>query len=247
MATNNNGYIATGTDKASIHFVNNHLSYTGQDCHHIPDALGKLYGQKVQILDLSFNSLYNLKGLNGFQTLQELILDNNELNDNIQFPLLPYLHTLSLNKNNITNLEQLIEQIYEKLPQLTYLSLLGNKACPDQLTDIEKDENDYQRYRYYVLYKLPKLKFLDSTKVTEEERLEALRRGKFMKVVRPTDNNLKLNKRDNDLEAIEKNYTPLSATNPRSSDEHRGAYGKMRYRYSGKHSEGNRFIKNNDL
>lgn len=53
-------------------------------------------------MDLSFNSLYNLKGLNGFQTLQELILDNNELNDNIQFPFLPYLHTLSLNKNNVS-------------------------------------------------------------------------------------------------------------------------------------------------
>lgn len=65
---------------------------------------------------------------------------------------------------------------------------------------------------------------MDSTKVTEEERLEALRRGKFMRVVRPTHNNLKLSKRDNDLEVIEKNYTPLSATNPRSSEEHRGMF-----------------------
>jgi len=33
------------------------------------------------------------------------------------------------------------------MPSLRFLSLIGNKACPTQLIDFEKDENDYKRYR----------------------------------------------------------------------------------------------------
>lgn len=40
--------------------------------------------------------------------------------------------------------------------------------------------------RYYVLYKLPKLTFLDSRPVSAVERSEARRKGEFTKVVRPT-------------------------------------------------------------
>ncbi|KAI1236426.1 hypothetical protein IHE44_0001718 [Lamprotornis superbus] len=66
-------------------------------------------------------------------------------------------------------------------------SLLGNIACPNELVCQEKDEDDYQRYRYFVLHKLTNLKFLDTRKVTRREREEALIRGAFMKVVKPKD------------------------------------------------------------
>jgi len=49
------------------------------------------------------------------------------------------------------------------------------------------DDEDYQRYRYFVLYKLPGLMFLDSRQVTAKERREAKRVGEFTKVIRPTD------------------------------------------------------------
>ncbi len=42
-----------------------------------------------------------------------------------------------------------------------------------------------QLYRYYVLYKLPQLTFLDSRPVSSEERKEAKRVGQFMRVVKP--------------------------------------------------------------
>lgn len=42
-------------------------------------------------------------------------------------------------------------------------------------------------FRYFVLFKLPNLTFLDSRGVAETERKEAKRVGKFMKVVRPSD------------------------------------------------------------
>ena len=38
-------------------------------------------------------------------------------------------------------------------------------------------------FRYYVIHRLPNLKFLDSTAVRDDERKEAKRAGAFMKVV----------------------------------------------------------------
>ncbi|XP_063911793.1 leucine-rich melanocyte differentiation-associated protein-like isoform X2 [Zophobas morio] len=228
---------------SSVTFVDNRLCYSGQKCQRIPEALVKLYGAKVQSLDLSYNELVTLKGLEGFPLLRELVLDNNQLTDALVLPYLPHLHTLSLNKNQITDIESLITKIRHNLPAITYLSILGNKACPNQLSNIDNDEEDYQRYRYYVLHYLPTLKFLDSNKVRDWEKDEARRRGQFMKIVRPNTSNINENVPNN---TIPNSFTPLPKS-IRNPNDYRGAYGKCRYRYNGKHSEGNRFICNSDL
>lgn len=44
--------------------------------------------------------------------------------------------------------------------------------------------------RYYVLYRLPNLTFLDSRPVKKDERDEAQRVGAHMKIVAPADNDL---------------------------------------------------------
>lgn len=80
------------------------LSYVGQDVHRIPPILSKLYGPRVQALDLSYNSLTNLHELANFPGLTELVLDNNQLGDGLVLPSLLSLHTLSLNKNNVSQL-----------------------------------------------------------------------------------------------------------------------------------------------
>ena len=46
--------------------------------------------------------------------------------------------------------------------------------------------------RYFVIYHLPKLTFLDSTKVRNNERREALRVGEFMHVIRPDVNQVRI-------------------------------------------------------
>ncbi|NWX33528.1 LRMDA protein, partial [Notiomystis cincta] len=131
----------------------------------------------------------SLEGLKTFSYLEELILDNNLLGNDLLLPRLPHLHTLTLNKNQISfqrnTCEILLDHLAEVVPSLQYLSLLGNIACPNELVCQEKDEDDYQRYRYFVLHKLTNLKFLDTRKVTRREREEALIRGAFMKVVKP--------------------------------------------------------------
>ncbi|XP_073942860.1 leucine-rich melanocyte differentiation-associated protein-like isoform X1 [Choristoneura fumiferana] len=216
------------------------LTYCGQDCQRIPPALWKMYGAKVRYLDLSFNSIETLRGFEHFPRLDELILDNNKLNDGVTFPLLPHLKTLSINNNQISDLEGLVNKISECFPSLSYLSLLSNKACPNQLSDLDKDESDYQRYRYYVIHKLRSLRFLDSRRVGTAERAEAATRGEFMRVRRPRP------------EADAAPALPVARERPLPVDlsalgKHKGAYGKCNYKYTGKHSEGNRFIKNSDL
>ncbi|XP_057164237.1 leucine-rich melanocyte differentiation-associated protein isoform X1 [Ursus arctos] len=161
------------------------VSYIGQDCREIPEHLGRDCGHFAKRLDLSFNLLRSLEGLSAFGSLEELILDNNLLGNDLVLPGLPRLHTLTLNKNQITDLECLLDHLAEVTPALEYLSLLGNVACPNELVSLEKDEEDYKRYRCFVLHKLPNLKFLDARKVTRQEREEALLRGSFMKVVKP--------------------------------------------------------------
>ncbi|KAF6317505.1 hypothetical protein mRhiFer1_010374 [Rhinolophus ferrumequinum] len=44
----------------------------------------------------------SLEGLSAFGSLEELILDNNLLGNDLVLPGLPRLHTLSLNKNQIS-------------------------------------------------------------------------------------------------------------------------------------------------
>lgn len=44
----------------------------------------------------------SVKGLVGFDKLVELVLDNNNLGDDIDFPAMEKLETLTVNKNNVS-------------------------------------------------------------------------------------------------------------------------------------------------
>ncbi|XP_068114234.1 leucine-rich melanocyte differentiation-associated protein [Hyperolius riggenbachi] len=219
------------------------VSYIGKDCAEIPRFLACKYGDLAKRLDLSFNLLQSLDGLEGFQCLEELILDNNEIGNKVSFPSLPFLHTLTINKNQLTELDHLLDSLAVSAPALEYLSLLGNQACPNELVSSEKDEDDYQRYRYFVLHRLPNLKFLDTRKVTNKEREVAGSRGAFMKVVKAKENKVsgEIGSASPDLP-----YSPLPPVS-RDPTNHRGVAGKCRYVYYGKHSEGNRFIRDDQL
>ncbi|XP_075466461.1 leucine-rich melanocyte differentiation-associated protein isoform X2 [Ascaphus truei] len=223
--------------------ADNQVSYIGHDCTEIPTSLGRKYGHLAKRLDLSFNLLRSVDGLEGFDCLEELILDNNQLGNHVSFPSLPNLHTLTLNKNQLTELESLLDTLASVAPCLEYLSLLGNQACPNELVSMEKDEDDYQRYRYFVLNKLPHLKFLDASKVTRKEREVATARGAFMKIVKPKEMKVAGGP---DSSSPDLPYTPLPSVS-RDPTNHRGVLGKCRYIYYGKHSEGNRFIRDDQL
>ncbi|XP_015516092.1 leucine-rich melanocyte differentiation-associated protein-like isoform X1 [Neodiprion virginianus] len=233
--------------------------YTGQRAERIPHGLIGLVGADCSSLDLSYNNLVSLTALKEFANLEELVLDNNCLCDLNTLPRMPKLTTLSVNNNKVTDIERALDRIKECCPCLKYASLLGNPGCPDQLTNpTTTDEEDYERYRRYAVHVLPAtLRFLDSRPISSRERQEARERGSLMRMVRVNLPNLSSltaeefaraldHKRHNSISVEEPDYTPLPDS-MRGPLDVRSAYGKSRYRYSGKNSEGNRFISNSDL
>ncbi|KAG5329144.1 LRMDA protein, partial [Acromyrmex charruanus] len=229
--------------------------YTGQRAEKIPNGLIRVIGRDCLGLDLSYNELSTISGIKDFEQLQELILDNNKLDNLKTLPHMPTLTTLSLNNNKIFNIDKALDRIRECCPNVEYVSLLGNPGCPDQLTNPTfTDEDDYERYRLYAIHILPpSLRFLDSRRVTQQERSNANTRGRYSKTIKLIPELIRKyvpssTQTNNEFDDIYFNihYTPLPSS-VRNPQDHKGVYGKCKYRYSGKNSEGNRFISNNDL
>ena len=59
-----------------------------------------------------------------------------------------FLVIYSLISNYIVDTEALLATLEKQCPSLKYLSLLGNRACPNELLQSGHDDEDYQRYRY---------------------------------------------------------------------------------------------------
>jgi len=220
-------------------FENGHLSVIGQSLTEIPSFLGENFGSEVRRLDLSYNSLSEIHNLEKFISLEALVLDNNQIKDFLENTSIPSLQTLWVNNNLIDDLKNFMNTINTAFPNLTYLSMLKNPACPNFFTG--KDQDDYRRYRLYVIYRCKKLKFLDSSPVTIEERKEANRVGSYMVVIKPDLSQYKpsFNDKDSDLPALPEDLQPEGKGSAR--------FGVSSYIYYGKHSEGNRFIMNEDL
>jgi len=216
-----------------------HLSVIGQNLKSIPAFLGEKYGSTKQ-LDLSYNIINKVENIDLFPKLNSLVLDNNNLGSAQQFPSIPTLQTLWVNNNEIADLKVFLDSVAKSFPNLSYLSMLKNPACPNYFTG--KDFDDYQRYRYYVLYRLNKLKFLDSSPVTEEERKESLRVGPYMIIQKPQETQVKKPQTNTDAEIF-----PELPNDLKQEGKGSARFGMSTYVYYGKHSEGNRFIVNEDL
>ncbi|XP_075910928.1 leucine-rich melanocyte differentiation-associated protein isoform X2 [Petromyzon marinus] len=193
----------------------------------------------------SFLAESSLHGLDSFPALEELLLDSNELTEHVEIPVLPSLHTLTMNKNRVRELRPLLETLAVSTPALRYLSLLGNAACPNELSGMEWGDADYRIYRCAVVKALPGLRFLDALPVTKAERREAERLGPRIDkeeeaaVVVQTE-------RQRRTERQRGPYSPLPASQRQPSD-HKGVMAHCRYIYQGRQSEGNRFIYDGDL
>ena len=99
----------------------------------------------------------------------------------------------------------------------------------------------YTRYRLSVVHKIPHLAFLDATPITHEERKESYHSGHVALT------HSIVTKIHHDV------FRPISRSEDDVDDGHSDVkktktfFGKLRYGYSGKYSEGNRFITDNDL
>ncbi|KAL9658291.1 hypothetical protein ABK040_015611 [Willaertia magna] len=253
-AGNNSNASQDPLDDAQLTNNGKHLSIVGKDLKIVPPNIYSKYGSNIESLDFSFNQLTTIENLSRLTQLKSLVLDNNQVEDIKHFPNLPNLETLWLNNNNIYDLDATLDTVEKKFPKLIYLSLLKNPACPNEFTG--NDMDDYHHYRLYVLYRLNHLKFLDARQVTEEERKEAQRRGKFCKVVTPeynrsTIDNNNTNNTNNEETTEESmdnssNKEMLKDYFEKEKSQH-SYFGYTRHVYTGKHSEGNRFIGNDVL
>ena len=101
-------------------------------------------------------------------SLSILILDKNALTNIKSCPVIKSLHTLWCNNNQFEDLEEIINDIIERFPNLRYLSMMRNPCSPGLLDIVQPDLEDCKMYRRYVLYRMPYLKVLDSTTVEPE-------------------------------------------------------------------------------
>ena len=118
-----------------------------------------------------------------------------------------------------------IDKVKVLFPKITYLSMLGNTACPNQLIDMSKDEYDYSRYRKYVLHRLKTLKFLDCYEVTAQEREMMSEDNLFFDVVKLNVSSLPNNSPEN-YNDLDYQYTPLPNKNSDETEEN-GPQGKF--------------------
>ncbi|CAD8143082.1 unnamed protein product [Paramecium octaurelia] len=182
----------------------------------------QIQNNEIKHLDISNNLLKSGKEFAYFQNLETLIIDNNyyfNLND---FPQLPQLVTLSANKNNFNNLEIFIEDCQSKFPKLTHLSLIKNPICPMFI-----GEEEYQTYRSTLIKQLRNLKNIDGLPVDPKEGDP----NYFKQQKIQQQQQQQLNNHDEAKGTIEFNQK----------------YSKPVSKTVKQRSEGNRFVKNNQL
>jgi hypothetical protein len=220
------------------------LSLSGQGLKELPADVAEKHGHTLIKLDLTENQISNGRNFKGLEKLETLILDKNSLVEFDKYPKLPSMRTLWLNNNNISDINTVIDQIHYNFPNLTYLSMLMNPSAPNVFLDDTAAEA-YQRFRYLIIHKIPRLQFLDSTPITEEEKKEAQRVGQYMKVAKPkgapvTESAEEVETKVKKAKASKQHF---SAAPPKAAT----FLAKGKPRYDGSNSEGNRFIVNDDL
>lgn len=132
----------------------------------------------LQVLDLSFNNISVIEGLDNLP-IKELCLKGNKIKQLNGLDKLPHLTHLDVSENSIISLSQLalcsnlvhldvsfnnIEYIrqVEYLQGIQWLTALVLCSNPCELKDL---------YRLRVLFRLPKLLFLDNTEASLEDKV----------------------------------------------------------------------------
>ncbi|XP_060729558.1 leucine-rich melanocyte differentiation-associated protein [Tachysurus vachellii] len=148
------------------------LSFAYQSLLEIPyDAIFK-QRNTLEVLDLSYNLLDESPALLGeLDKLSTLILDGNNYSSHVKFPYMPSLTTLWINKNKISNLPIIVEEICCKFPNIKILSMMNNEAAPSYFNGGSLTQ--YIDYRQYVISQIPSLEVLDDTEVQEKDRAQA--------------------------------------------------------------------------
>ena len=146
------------------------LAYNGPGC--LDAAFCDEFRDLVVELDLSHTGVQDLGDLHDFTRLRRLVLCHNpRLTATMQFPRLLALETLWANWCAIDNAAVFVEHVAAAFPNLRYMSLFGNQACPSIFTGHSLAQ--YNDYRQFVISKLPSLIHLEDRVITPMEREKA--------------------------------------------------------------------------
>lgn len=229
------------------------LSLAGKGIDHIPDKAAERLGARLTSLDLSDNVMRDFRSFRHFHRLTDLVLDRNGLTVAALggCPPLRSVDTLWLNNNEIDKLEEAMDVFCRCFPSLTYLSMLKNPAVPNMYFS-DGEAEAYRNYRLYVIHRMPALEFLDATPVEDEELEEAKRVGHLMRVARPAGSGSGSGgARSRPAPGGRPAGRPARGMSEEAAAapmaEPAAFLAKGRMRYDGTHSEGNRFIVNDDL
>ncbi|KAJ5757810.1 uncharacterized protein N7511_006504 [Penicillium nucicola] len=155
--------------RLTVELIQNSLSYinplTDRELdlrgHKIPAIENLGIAKDQDAIDFTDNDLSSLGNFPHFPRLSTLLLARNRIN-HIQPSLatsLPNLKTLVLTANNLSELVEL--EGLRTLTKLTHLTLMENP--------LTRKEN----YRYWVIWRVPSVRFLDYRKVKDAERTAA--------------------------------------------------------------------------
>ncbi|XP_061391884.1 leucine-rich melanocyte differentiation-associated protein-like [Musca vetustissima] len=113
------------------------LNLSHRNLRELDTAIIAAHGECIEYLDISHNRVSRLEWLYQMPNLRCLIMDDNRLRENhfekLKKVSLPKITTLTLNKNELSDLDSTAEMLKQIFPNLEYLSLHGNPMCPDDL------------------------------------------------------------------------------------------------------------------
>lgn len=187
------------------------LALCDSDLREVPADVAVARGPYIQTLNLSGNALVAPGNLQYFTSVKTLILDHNSLESLDGFPRMTSVTTLWFNNNSVSLLVEFIDAVEALFPNLVYLAFMRNPASPPLVCLSEEDTAASHRYRcvcaacamicmlatnsrvgarsgpcrLYVLYRLPRLQFLDASAPTPAERRESAEKGQYMAVRKP--------------------------------------------------------------
>jgi len=194
-------------------------------------------------LNLSENRLLPPCNLHHFSKVHTLVLDKNGLKSVSGFAKMLSVTTLWFNNNNVTDIVGFLDDVVTIFPNVTYLSCMRNPCSPPLAIVSEEDVETTRRFRLYVIYRLPKLQFLDSSPVSLNERKEASQKGQYLAPRRPATTGA--------ISPVSASSMPIAQPAPQAPAEAlkrpSSFLGVGSSRYDGANSEGNRFITDKHL
>jgi len=119
----------------------------------LTEKIVKNFGATARRLDLTDNEIKSGALFDQMTALEVLVLDKNNIETFEAWPVMKNVTTLWLNNNKISDINGTMDFIAKTFPNLSYLSMMKNPACPNMYFS-DGEAEAYQRYSFLMLHQL---------------------------------------------------------------------------------------------